>query len=90
MLRLKNICNDVLKTGNPHDRWSSNIIIPIPKKGNSTNMSNFRGISLMSIAAKVYNRILLNRPYPFINSKLRLNQAGFRKNMKTVLNKSLS
>lgn len=41
-------------------------------------MSNYRGISLMSILAKVYNRIILNRIRPVIDKLLRPNQAGFR------------
>ncbi len=41
-------------------------------------MNHFRGISLMSIAAKTYNRILLNRIQNPIDKLLRNNQAGFR------------
>jgi len=41
-------------------------------------MTNYRGISLMSIAAKVYNRILLDRIRPHVDPLLRNNQAGFR------------
>ena len=54
------------------------IIIPVPKKS-SKNMSNFRGISLMSIAAKVFNRVILNRIYDEISSRLRPFQAGFER-----------
>ena len=54
-------------------------IIPIPKKGNSQQMQNYRGISLMSIAAKTYNRLLLERIYEHVNAKLRPNQSGFRR-----------
>jgi len=42
-------------------------------------MKNFRGISLMSITAKIYNRMLLNRIYDPIDKLLRPFQAGFRK-----------
>ncbi len=55
-----------------------NVIIPLPKKGDLSLMTNYRGISLMSIAAKVYNKILLNRIRPHIDPLLRSNQAGFR------------
>lgn len=41
-------------------------------------MSNYRGISLMSTGAKLYNRILMARIRPVIESILRNNQAGFR------------
>jgi hypothetical protein len=41
-------------------------------------MSNYRGISLMSIAAKIYNKVLLYRIRDPIEQILRRNQAGFR------------
>ena len=41
-------------------------------------MTNYRGISLTSIAAKVFNRVLLNRIRRPIDALLRKNQAGFR------------
>ena len=59
-------------------QWRQNIIIFIPKK-TSKSMKDFRGIVLMSIAAKVYNRIILNRVYNPIDNILRCNQAGFRR-----------
>ena len=64
----------------PPSWWISNIILPlrIPKKGSLYEMTNYGGITLMSIAAKVYNRILLNRIRPFVDPTLRHNQAGFR------------
>jgi hypothetical protein len=57
---------------------------PIPKKGSRTEMSNYRGISLMSTMAKLYNRVLLNRIRPAIDKILRPNQAGFRPGRSTV------
>ena len=42
-------------------------------------MSNFREISLMSIAAKVFNRVILNRIYDEISPRLGPFQAGFRR-----------
>ena len=42
-------------------------------------MTNYRGITLMSIAAKVYNKILLNRISDKIDPQLRNNQAGFHR-----------
>jgi hypothetical protein len=41
-------------------------------------MNNYRGISLMSVAAKVYNKVLLYRIRDPIDKILRTNQAGFR------------
>ena len=81
---LQETCNRVLNTGKPPSQWLTNTIIPIPKKGNSHQMQNYRGITLMSIAAKIYNRMILDRIYKDINRKLRPNQAGFRRGMSCI------
>ena len=73
------ICNSVLNDLGVPSQWTESIIVPLPKKA-SKAMKVFRGISLMSIAAKVYNRMLLNRIYDPIDKLLRPYQAGFRKN----------
>ena len=78
---LKDICNNVLNTGVSPKQWNTSIIIPVPKKGNRTEMNNYRGIALMSIAAKTFNRMILNRIYEPINQILRPNQAGFRRGL---------
>ena len=41
-------------------------------------MTNYRGISLMSIVAKVNNKVILNRLQPVVDQLPRPNQAGFR------------
>ena len=48
------------------------------KKGDLSQMTNYRGISLLSIRAKVYNKILFNRIRDYVDPILRKNQAGFR------------
>ena len=72
------ICNSVLNDLGVPSQWTESIIVPIPKKA-SKAMKDFCGISLMSIAAKVYNRMLLNRIYDTIDKLLRPYQAGFRR-----------
>ena len=64
--------------------WRTNIIVPVPKKGDLTKYDNYRGISLMSIVGKVYNRILLNRLQPFIDPLLDYTQNGFRRGRATT------
>ncbi|KAI8486765.1 hypothetical protein Bbelb_355130 [Branchiostoma belcheri] len=61
-----------------YQQWTTNVIVPLPKKGDLSLMTNYRGISLMSIAAKVYNKILLTRIREHVDPILRNNQAGFR------------
>jgi len=55
------------------------------KKGQPSQMRNKRGISLKSVAAKVYNRMLLDRIIEEVNQKLRPNQAGYRREMNCLL-----
>ena len=54
------------------------------KKGDLTNRQNYRGISLIPIALKIYNKMLLNRLKPHLESILRTNQNGFREGRSTV------
>ena len=55
-------------------------ILPFPKKGDLGLAKNYRGITLTSIAAKIYNAQLWNRIEPKIDNILRKNQNGFRRN----------
>ena len=64
---------------NPIDRWMKGCILPFPKKGDLGLVKNYRGITLTSIAAKIYNALLRNRIEPKIDNILRKNQNGFRK-----------
>ena len=60
-------------------------ILPFPKKGDLGLAKNYRGITLTSIAAKIYNALLRNRREPKIDNILRKNQNGFRRNRSTTL-----
>ena len=53
--------------------------IPIPKKGNAKECSNYCTISLTSHASKVMLKILQARFQQYINCELSDVQAGFRK-----------
>ena len=58
-------------------------ILPFPKKGDLGLTKNYRGITLTSIAAKIYNALIRNRIEPKIDM-LRKNQNGFRRNRSTT------
>ena len=62
----------------PED-WNKDLICPIYKKGDKTECSNYRGVSLMSHAFKVYERILEKRLRAYVEPKLGEWQSGFRK-----------
>ena len=59
--------------------WKEGYLVKLPKKGDRSSCSNYRGITLMSIPGKVFNRILLNRMKDAVDPHLRDQQAGFRK-----------
>ena len=69
---------------NRTERWMKGCILPFPKKGDLGLAKNYGGITLTSIAAKIYNALLRNRIEPKIHNILRKNQNGFRRNRSTT------
>ena len=61
----------------------SGSLIPIPKKGNEKECSNYRTIALISHASKVMLKILQARLKQYVNRELPDVQAGFRKDRGT-------
>ena len=59
-------------------------ILRFPKKGDLGLAKNYRGITLTSTAAKIYNALLRNRIEPKIDNILMKNQNGFRRNRSTT------
>nr|VZI16340.1 unnamed protein product [Spirometra erinaceieuropaei] len=60
------------------DDWGLGILVPILKKVDKTRCENYRGISLMDVAAKLFAIVLLRRFPAVRDSRTRPNQAGFR------------
>ena len=77
-------CNAVYNQ-NLIDRWMKGCIPPFPKKGDLGLAKNYQGITLTSIAAKIYNALLRNHIEPKIDNILRKNQTGFRRNKSTQI-----
>ena len=75
-------CNAVYNQ-NPMDRWMKGCILPFHKKGDLGLAKNYRGITLASIAAKIYHALLSNRIEPKIDNIFRENQNGFQRNRST-------
>ncbi|VDP82029.1 unnamed protein product [Schistosoma curassoni] len=59
--------------------WKERLLIKISKKGDLSKCDNYRGITLLSIPRKVFNRVSLNRMKDYVDAQLRDQQAGFRK-----------
>ena len=76
---LHSICQQIWKTQQwPHD-WKRSVFIPIPKKGNAKECSNYHTTALISHASKVMLKILQARLQQYMNCELPDVQAGFRK-----------
>uniref|UniRef100_A0A4W2FT32 Reverse transcriptase domain-containing protein n=1 Tax=Bos indicus x Bos taurus TaxID=30522 RepID=A0A4W2FT32_BOBOX len=75
---LHSICQQVWKTQQRPQDWKRSVFIPVPKKGNAKECSNYHTIALVSHASKVMLKILQARPLQYVNHKLPDVQAGFR------------
>ena len=64
-------------------RWKRSVFIPIPKKGNAKECSNYCTFALISHASKVMLKILQARLQQYMNHELPDVQAGFRKGRRT-------
>ena len=58
--------------------WKRALLVPVYKKGDVNDPANYRGISLMVVAAKVLERVVLNRIRGDREVRSREEQAGFR------------
>ena len=72
-------CQLIWKTQQWPQNWKRSVFIPIPKKGNAKECSNYCTISLISHASKVMLKILQARLQQYVNCELPDVQAGFRK-----------
>ena len=76
---LHSICQQIWKIRQWLQDWKWSVFIPIPKKGNAKECSNYRMIALISHASKVMLKILQARLQQYVNRELPDVQAGFRK-----------
>ena len=76
---LHSICQQIWKSQQWQQDRKRSIFIPIPKKGNAKERSNYCTIALISYANKVMLKILQARLQQYVNRELPDVQAGFRK-----------
>ena len=76
---LHSIFKQIWKTQQRPQDWKRSVFIPIPKKGNAKECSNYCTIALISHASKVMLKILQARLQQYVNRELPDVQAGFRK-----------
>ena len=73
------ICQQIWKPQQWPQDWKRSVSIPIPKKGNAKECSNYHTIALISHASKVMLKILQARLQKYVNHELPDVQAGFTK-----------
>ena len=73
------ICQQIWKTQQWPRDWKSSVFIPIPKKGNAKECSNYHTIALISHGSEVMLKILQARLQQYVNRELPDVQASFRK-----------
>ena len=84
--KLNNYQLEVIVNGNVSKRMAIGIIVPIFKKGTTSDLNNYRGITLLSVSGKLLTGILNARLEKVVNtfSALEENQAGFHKGYRTT------
>ena len=75
---LHSLCQQIWKTQQWPQDWKRSVFIPIPKKGNAKERSNYRTIALISHASTVMLKILQARLQQCMNHELPDVQASFR------------
>ena len=80
---LHSICQQIRKTQQWPQDWKRSVFIPIPKKGNAKECSNYHTIALILDTSKVMLKVLQTKLQQYINRELPDVQAGFRKGRET-------
>lgn len=78
-LRFLHLLNECWKTCEIPSAWQTAEVISLFKKGDRNNCENYRGISLLNSASKIYSRIINNRIKGITDVFLEEEQVGFRK-----------
>ena len=76
---LHSICQQIWKTQQWPQVWKRSLFIPIPKKGNAKECSNYHTVMLISHTSKVMLKILQSRLWQYVNKEFLNVQARFRK-----------
>ena len=76
---LHSTCQQIWKTQQWPTDWKMSVFIPIPKKGNAKECTNYSTVALNSPASKVMLKILQARLQQYMNRERPDVQPGFRK-----------
>lgn len=85
---LAHIFNTVIETGHYPEQWAKAVLVPLHKKGPTSDVNNYRGIALLSVIGKLFCKILNSRLVHWADTCeiQKEEQAGFRKGYSTTDN----
>nr|XP_037869231.1 uncharacterized protein LOC119628999 [Bombyx mori] len=66
------------------EEWNTAVICPLHKKGDVLDCQNYRGISLLNTAYKIFANVLFGKLKPFVEPRLGEYQCGFRPGRSTI------
>ena len=78
-MKVLHLCQQIWKIQQWPQDWKRSLFIPIPKKGNAKDCSNYHTIALISHTSKVMLKILQARLQQYVHCELPDVQSGFRK-----------
>jgi len=83
---LVDLYNLVIRDENIPKNWDLSEIIILHKKGERSEVKNYRPISLGPTVAKIFSKIIVNRINNTLMAEQPKEQAGFRRNFSTIDN----
>jgi hypothetical protein len=83
-LEIRKIITSIWKKEKLPEEWKESIIVPIHKKGDKTDGSNYRGKLLLPTTYKILSNILLSRFIPYVKEIIGDHQCDFRRNRSTT------
>jgi len=83
-LEIHKLITSIWKKEKLPEEWKESVIVPIHKKGDKTDCSNYRGISLLPSTYKMLSNILFSRLIPYAKEIIGDHQCGFRRNRSTI------
>ena len=87
---ITNLLQESIRLCTLPEEWKVHKIRPIHKKGDPTNVSNYRPISLLCILSKLLESIIYSKVIAFIRPRLSHKQFGFLRNRSSLLQLLLS
>lgn len=80
------LINGVISTGFVPSKWRHSFIVPIPKKGDTKEISNYRGIAIQSVVPKLLDKIMTQFLEQHLRSIIPTSQHGFMRKRSTISN----